>query len=100
MLSLELPRERDLLWMLLYRIAQASSLVVQNATIPFVIDQALLALDDRMGWTRRLGALSDLKLVRMETPSTVRFEVPLFAEGFRAPKNWQEYNIRQQQVGV
>jgi hypothetical protein len=100
MLSLELPRERDLLWMLLYRIAQASSLVVQNAAIPFVIDQALLALDDRTGWKRRVGALSDLKLVKMENPSTVRFEVPLFAEGFRAPKNWQEYNIRQQQVGI
>jgi hypothetical protein len=100
MLSLEAPRERDLLWMLLYRVAQASSLAAQDATIPFVIDQSLLGADDRAGWKRRLRALVDLKVLRMESTSAVRFQVPLFAEGFRAPKNWQEFNIRQQQVGI
>ena len=100
MLSLEVPRERDLLWMLLYRVAQASSLAAQNATIPFVIDQSLLAVDDRIAWKRRLGVLVDLKVLRIESASSVLFQVPLFAEGFRAPKNWQEFNIRQQQVAI
>ncbi|WP_163011208.1 AAA family ATPase [Pseudomonas viridiflava] len=97
-LSLESARERDLLWMLLYRIASASSLVAEDATIPFVIDHALSALDDRNSWSRRLRALVDLKVLRMESPTTVRFLVPLFGEGFRAQKYWQEYNARLQGV--
>jgi hypothetical protein len=100
MLALETHRERDLLWMLLYRVAQASSLAAQDAAVPFVIDQSLLAADDRTSWRRRLRTLVDLKALRMESPSTVRFQVPLFAEAFRAPKNWQEFNIRQQQVAI
>ncbi|MBS4011438.1 MAG: ATP-binding protein [Roseovarius sp.] len=100
MLSLEAPKERDLLWMLLYRVAQASSLAAQDAAIPFVIDQSLLAADDHNAWKRRLRALVDLRVLRMDSQSSVRFQVPLFAEGFRAPKNWQEFNIRQQQVGI
>lgn len=100
LLSMEVPRERDLLWMLLYRVAQASSLSAPDATVPFVIDQTLLSADDRVGWKRRLGTLVDLKVLRMDSGSAVRFRVPLFAEGFRSPKNWQEYNIRQQQVGI
>ncbi|MFA0920856.1 AAA family ATPase [Pseudomonas tremae] len=97
-LSLESARERDLLWMLLYRIASASSLVAEDATIPFVIDHALSALDERNSWSRRLRALVDLKVLRMESPTTVRFLVPLFGEGFRAQKYWQEYNARLQGV--
>lgn len=97
-LSLESARERDLLWMLLYRIASASSLVAEDATIPFVIDQALASLDERPSWNRRLRSLVDLKILRMESVSTVRFHVPLFGEGFRAHKNWQEYNARLQGV--
>lgn len=100
MLSLETPRERDLLWMLLYRVGQASSLALEDAALPFVIDQALLAADDRLSWKRRLATLVDLKVLHMDSSSSVRFRVPLFAEGFRAPKNWQEFNIRQQQVAI
>ncbi|MDO8985950.1 AAA family ATPase [Cypionkella sp.] len=99
-LSLETPKERDLLWMLLYRVAQASSLAAQDAAIPFVIDQSLLGADDQAGWRRRIRGLVDLKVLRMESAAAVRFQVPLFAEGFRAPKNWQEFNVRQQQVGL
>ncbi|WP_189394100.1 AAA family ATPase [Mesorhizobium sp. M1D.F.Ca.ET.183.01.1.1] len=98
MLGLEAPRERDLLWMLLYRVAQASSLTAPEAAIPFVIDQALLSLDGNLSWKQRLRSLVDLKVLRMDSPSAVRFEIPLFAEGFRAPRNWQEFNLRQQQV--
>jgi hypothetical protein len=100
MLSLEVPRERDLLWMLLYRVAKLSSLSAPDAPIPFLIDQSLLSADDDKGWKRRIRALVDLKVLRMETSATVRFQVPLFAEGFRAPKNEQEFNIRQQQVKI
>lgn len=98
LLSLEGPRERDLLWMLLYRVADASSLIVEDAAIPFVIDASLLAIDDRTAWNKRLRTLIDLKILRMDSPTSVRFQVPLFAEGFRTPKNWQEFNIRLQQV--
>ena len=59
MLSLETPRERDLLWMLLYRVGQASSLALEDAALPFVIDQALVAADDRLSWKRRLATLVD-----------------------------------------
>jgi hypothetical protein len=100
MLSLQPGKEPDLLWMLLFRIADASSLVAEDATIPFVIDQALTAIDDRAAWKRRLTALIDLKILRMSSQSSIQFEVPLFAEGFRAPKNWQEFHIKQQQVGI
>lgn len=100
MLALENARERDLLWMLLYRIANASSLVAEDATVPFVIDHALAALEERAAWNRRLRALVDLKILRMDSSSTIRFQVPLFAEGFRAKKYWQEYNIRLQGVAV
>jgi hypothetical protein len=97
-LSLESLKERDLLWMLLYRIANASSLVAEDATIPFVIDHALASLDERSSWNRRLRSLVDLKILRMESASTIRFQVPLFGEGFRAKKHWQEYNARLQGV--
>ena len=98
MLSLQPGKEPDLLWMLLFRIADASSLVAEEATIPFVIDQTLAAIDDRAAWKRRLTELVDLKILRMSSQSSIQFEVPLFAEGFRAPKNWQEFHIKQQQV--
>ncbi len=100
MLSLEAPRERDLLWMLLYRVAQASSLAAPDAAVPVAIDQSLLAADDQTGWRRRLRTLVDLKALCMVSSSTVRFQVPLFAESFRAAKNLQEFNIRQQQVAL
>lgn len=86
--------------MLLYRIANASSLVAEDATVPFVIDHALASLEERSAWNRRLRALVDLKILRMDSSSTIRFQVPLFAEGFRAKKYWQEYNIRLQGVAV
>ncbi|UVL45057.1 ATP-binding protein [Pseudomonas moraviensis] len=97
-LSLESAREKDLLWMLLYRVASASSLVAEDATVPFVIDHALVSLDERLSWNRRLRSLVELKILRMESPMTVRFHVPLFGEGFRAKKHWQEYNARLQGV--
>ena len=97
-LSLESSREKDLLWMLLYRVASASSLVAEDATVPFVIDHALASLDERPSWNRRLRSLVDLKILTMESATTVRFQVPLFGEGFRAKKHWQEYNARLQGV--
>lgn len=98
LLSLEGGKEGDLLWMLLYRVADACSLVVEDATILFVIDNSLMSVSDKAVWSQRLRALVDLKILRMDSSSSVRFQVPLFAEGFRAPKNWQEFNIRLQQV--
>jgi hypothetical protein len=100
MLGLEPARERDLLWMLLYRVAQVSSLASPDASVPFVLDQTLLGLDTDATWKQRLRSLVDLKVLRMEKRSEVRFETPLFAEGFRAPKNAQEFYLKQQQVST
>ncbi|MDY4296319.1 MULTISPECIES: hypothetical protein [unclassified Xanthomonas] len=97
-IGLEEERERDLLWMLLYRIAQSSSLIVEEAATAFVIDQTLLQLDDREAWKKRIAKLAELGVIKIPSSSTVAFLVPIFAEGFRSARNWQEYNIRQQKV--
>lgn len=97
-IGLEEERERDLLWMLLYRVAQSSSLIVEDAATAFVVDQVLLQLDDRDTWKRRIAKLAELGVLKVSSPSTVSFQAPIFAEGFRSPRNWQEYNIRQQKV--
>lgn len=97
-LALEDPRERDLLWLLLSRIASASSLISEDAPLAFVIDSSLGVIDDREGWFRRCTKLADLRLVEIKSPGTVSFKIPLFAEGFRAPRNVQEFNIRLQRV--
>ncbi|WP_421575413.1 hypothetical protein [Stenotrophomonas maltophilia] len=97
-IGLEDERERDLLWMLLYRIAQSSSLIVEEAATAFVIDQTLLQLDDRETWKKRIAKLAELGVLKIPSLSTVAFLVPIFAEGFRSARNWQEYNIRQQKV--
>ena len=78
MLSLQPGKEPDLLWMLLFRIADASSLVAEEATIPFVIDQTLAAIDDRAAWKRRLTELVDLKILRMSSQSSIRIRGPTF----------------------
>ncbi|RYG89383.1 MAG: ATP-binding protein [Alphaproteobacteria bacterium] len=100
MISLQPGHEPDMLWMLLYRVAAASSLVAPEAVFSFVVDANLEALDTRANWQSRLGTLVDLKILRMDSPRTIRFVVPLFGEGFRAPKNWQEFNLRHQKVST
>lgn len=99
-ISLQAGHEPDMLWMLLYRVAAASSLVAPEAVFSFVVDANLEALDSRAGWQSRLGTLVDLKILRMDSPRTIRFVVPLFSEGFRAPKNWQEFNLKHQKVSA
>ncbi len=99
MLGLQGAKERDLLWLLLYRIANASSLVAEQAPLHFVLDQMLMELDDRDRWKRRLISLIELKILEMPKPSTYQFKVPIFAEGFRAPRNRQECLVRQQRAG-
>lgn len=97
-IGLEDERERDLLWMLLYRVAQSSSLIVEEAATAFVIDQNLLQLDDRETWKRRIAKLAELGVLKIPSLSSVAFQVPIFAEGFRSSRNLQEYNIRHQKV--
>lgn len=99
-ISLQPGHEPDMLWMLLYRVAAASSLVAPEAVFSFVVDANLEALDARAGWQSRLGTLVDLKILRMDSPRTIRFAVPLFGEGFRAPKHWQEFNLKHQKVSA
>jgi hypothetical protein len=100
MLSLAASRERDLLWILLYRVAQASSLVSLDASIQYVLDSTLRGIDDNQSWTRRLTALAELNVLRMESTHSIRFMIPLFAEGFRAPRHRQEYILRLHKVTI
>jgi len=97
-IALEGERERDLLWMLLYKVAQSCSLIVEEAATAFAVDQSLLQIDDRDSWKSRIARLAELGILKFPTATTVAFQVPVFAEAFRASRNWQEYSIREQKV--
>jgi len=98
MLDLQGGREPDLLWLLLWRIADVSSLVAEQAPQHFILDQTLLELDDGEHWKKRLLLLVELGILEMPKPSSYQFKVPIFAEGFRAPRNQQERNVRYQRL--
>ncbi|MXO75131.1 AAA family ATPase [Altererythrobacter aerius] len=100
MLGLQGEREQDLLWLLLWRVANASSLVADEAQQHFIIDQSLLELDDPDAWKQRLINLVDLNILEMPRSAMYRFKVPIFAEGFRAPRHRQNYNLRHQRAAA
>ncbi|RWN51708.1 ATP-binding protein [Mesorhizobium sp.] len=100
MLGLQGEREQDLLWLLLWRVANSSSLVADEAQQHFIIDQSLLELDDPDVWKHRLIKLVDLNILEMPRQAMYRFRVPIFAEGFRAPRHRQNYNLRHQRAGA
>lgn len=85
-LGLQGDRERDLLWLLLRRVALTSSLSTLHTPRHFLIESQLLELDAKSGWNKRLQTLVDLKILIAESNGSYRFKVPLFAEGFRAAK--------------
>src|SRR6202040_1890742 len=86
MLGMEGPREQDLLWLLLWRVSNSSSLVVDEAQLNYIVDQSLLELDEFESWKSRVLSLVDLGILEMPRKSMYRFRVPIFAEGFRAPR--------------
>lgn len=94
MLGLQGDRERDLLWLLLRRVALTSSLSVQQTPRHFLIESQLLELDGRSAWNKRLQTLVELKILVAEDNSSYRFKVPLFAEGFRAAKAEYDEGVR------
>ncbi len=98
MLGLQGQREQDLSWLLLYRVANSSSLVVDEAQQNFIIDQSLLELDEFEGWKQRLISLVNLSILEMTRPAMYRFRVPIFAEGFRALRQQQKYLVRHQRA--
>lgn len=100
MLALQGQREQDLLWLLLWRIANSSSLVVDEAQQSYIIDQSLLELDELEAWKSRLLSLVDLEILEMPRSSMYRFRVPIFAEGFRAPRQQHAYQLRHQRAGT
>jgi hypothetical protein len=100
MLGLQGQREQDLLWLLLWRVANSSSLVVREAQQNFIVDQPLLELDELEGWRNRLLALVDLEILEMPRPSMYRFRVPIFAEGFRAQRQLHSYQMRLQRAAT
>jgi|GEM_PF-2074484 len=100
MLSLQGDRERDLLWLLLRRVAQTSSLSALHAPWHFLIESQLLELDNKPSWNRRLQTLVELKLLTAEANNSYRFKVPLFAEGFRAPRADYDAEVRLRRLGT
>ena len=94
MLGLQGDRERDLLWLLLRRVALTSSLSAQHTPRHFLVESQLLELDGKTAWNRRLQTLVDLKILVAEGNSSYRFKVPLFAEGFRAVKAEYDAGVR------
>ena len=94
MLGLQGDRERDLLWLLLRRVALTSSLSTLHTPRHFLVESQLLELDGKSTWSKRLQTLVDLKILVAEANSSYRFKVPLFAEGFRAPKAEYEAGVR------
>ncbi|MFF0923242.1 hypothetical protein ACFYE8_26500 [Rhizobium leguminosarum] len=98
MLGLQGQREQDLLWLLLYKVANSSSLVVDEAQQSFIIDQSLLELDEFEGWKQRLISVVNLSILEMTRPAMYRFKVPIFAEGFRALRQQQKYLVRHQRA--
>ena len=100
MIGLQGQRELDLLWLLLWRVANSSSLVVPQAQQSYIVDQSLLELDEFESWKARLLALVDLEILEMPGPSMYQFKVPIFAEGFRAARQQHSYNMRHQRASI
>jgi len=97
MLQLHTLRERDLLWLLLYRVAASTSLVAERATMLAIIDQILLGIDDRAAWSRRLISLAELRILDIKD-NAYCFAIQLFGEGFRTKRIVQEYEFRLMRV--
>jgi hypothetical protein len=98
MLGLHGAREQDLFWLLLWRVAHASSLANEQVQQHFIVDQELLQIDNSEAWKSRLIALVDLNILEIPRPSMYRFRVPIFAEAFRATKHRHNYHVRLQRV--
>jgi hypothetical protein len=101
MLVLHGRQEADLLWLLLWEIANASSLVAEQAQEYFVLNPLLEIDNNSEAWRRRLRLLVELKILEMPIPrsSAYSFKVPICAEALRAPRNRQENSIRRQRSG-
>jgi hypothetical protein len=100
MLGLHKERERDLLWLLLRRVALHSSLANTQVARHFILDQSLLELDTKDGWSKRLALLVDLDILAVPQPQSYSFRVPLFAEAFRAVRNNHEQTVRLQRASL
>ena len=99
MLKLQGGREEDLLWLLLRRIALNSSLAATEAN-HLLIEQALLELDSRAGWQKRLNQLVELDILTVPKAQCYSFKVPIFAEAFRSHRYQHEQLIRTQRAAL
>ena len=98
-IELEPDLEPDFLWMLLYKIARSSSLNNPKASKFMAIDQTLKSIEpSEKFWTKRLSRLIDLNVIVAENKAEVSFAVPIFAHCFRADKNFEKFNVREQRV--
>ena len=88
MLSLQGERERDLLWLLLRRVALHSSLANIQVARHFIVDQTLLDLNSKENWNKRLRLLGELNVLTVgnslvDLPparrSRARFSMPQYS---------------------
>lgn len=100
MLGLRPQPEPDLLWLLLYRVAQSTSLVAPEANIGFILDQTLLSMRDKDVWRQYLVSLTEIGILEIPRTGEYRFKIPIFAEGFRAQKQWSEFTLRHQRATI
>lgn len=100
MLGLRPQPEPDLLWMLLYRLAQSTSLVAPEANIGFILDQTLLSIRNKDVWRQYLVSLTEIGILEIPRTGEYRFKIPIFAEGFRAQKQWSEFTLRHQRATI
>ncbi|MGR9187428.1 hypothetical protein ACU8L2_31930 (plasmid) [Rhizobium leguminosarum] len=100
MLGLRPEPEPDLLWMLLYRVANSTSLVAPEANVGFILDQTLLGVRDKDVWRQHLVDLAEIGILEIPKPGEYRFKIPIFAEGFRAAKQWGEFTLRHQRATI
>lgn len=100
MLGLRPQPEPDLLWLLLYRVARSTSLVAPEANSGFIIDQTLLSVRDKDVWRQYLVSLTEIGILEIPRTGEYRFKIPIFAEGFRARKQWSEFTLRHQRATI
>lgn len=98
MLSLFSLRDQDGLWLLLWRVANVTSLIAPHARLHLILDSQLTEIDDRQAWLDRFVQLVQLNILEMPEQSTYAFRIPIFGEGFRAKQNDQKRLLHQERL--
>ena len=97
-IGLEPNKESDFLWILLHKIAFASSTTDRSASKHTIVDRHLCTVDTEEAWLSRLSRLTELKLIKLTGREHYSFAIPIFAEAFRAPHRIEDYLVKEQKI--